>query len=83
MEREKKDCNRTAEHILRAHAFWTIANARRIYTRRECSGKGPTRCSSIKEYSCTHRYFCRYTLCRIITCRSVAVIFSIEPNNTC
>jgi hypothetical protein len=72
----------TTEHVLRAHAFWTTANARRIYTRRECSGQGLQPCSSIKEYSCTHRYFCRCTLCRIIMCRSVAVIFSTEPNST-
>jgi hypothetical protein len=76
MESEKKGCNRTAKHVLRAHAFWTTANARRIYTRREYSGKGLTRCSSIKEYSCTHRYFYWCTPCRIITCMSVAVIFS-------
>jgi hypothetical protein len=82
MEREKKDCNRTAEHVLREHAFWNTANARRLYTRRECSGKGPMRCSSIKEYSCTHWYFCRYTPCRIITYRSVVVIFSTEPTST-
>jgi hypothetical protein len=78
----RRGCNRTTEHVLRAHAFMTIANARKIYTRRECSGKGRTRCYSIKEYSCNHRYFCRYTPCRIITCRSVVVIFNTEPNNT-
>jgi hypothetical protein len=39
-------CDRIGEHIFRAHAFWTTANPCKIYTKRECSGKGPTRCSS-------------------------------------